>query len=264
MFNLTPTVRTLLLANVVLFLAQLYLPLHITEFGSLYPVGSPFFQPWQFLTYMFLHANWGHILANMFGLISFGPLLEMRWGAQRFLLFWLICGVGAGGLYEGIRAYETHRMEQAREAFHEHPTGTGFAAFFRDNFPDASGYETFAAALQRNPTNPEYLEAATKSIDGAVDETRNSPNAGMLGASGALFGLLFAFAYLFPNTELMLLFFPFPIKAKYFVGLYALYELFQGIHRTPGDNVAHFAHLGGLLIGFLVLKYWESSREEFY
>ncbi|GAB3856515.1 hypothetical protein GCM10028822_29000 [Hymenobacter terrigena] len=86
----------------------------------------------------------------------------------------------------------------------------------------------------------------------------------MLGASGALFGILFAFAYLFPNTELMLLLLPFPIKAKYFVFLYALYELYNGVHRTPGDNVAHFAHLGGLLIGFIVLKFWEQGRERFY
>ena len=86
----------------------------------------------------------------------------------------------------------------------------------------------------------------------------------MVGASGALFGLLFAFAYLFPNTELMLLFIPFPIKAKYFVLFYGLYELFRGVHRTPGDNVAHFAHLGGLVIGFLLVKYWEGRRERFY
>lgn len=262
--NLTPTVRTLLIANVVLFLAQVNLPLHITEIGSLYPIGSPYFGPWQFLTHMFLHGGWGHIISNMFGLISFGPLLEMRWGAQRFLLFWLICGVGAGGLYEGVRAYEGHKMELAQQQFHQHPTGPGFADFFRGYFPEATGYETLASAMQRNPGNQEYIEAATQAIDGAVSETRNSPNGGMLGASGALFGLLFAFAYLFPNTELMLLFFPFPIKAKYFVFLYAAYELYAGVHRTPGDNVAHFAHLGGLLIGFLVLKFWETSREKFY
>jgi membrane associated rhomboid family serine protease len=86
----------------------------------------------------------------------------------------------------------------------------------------------------------------------------------MVGASGAVFGILFAFAYLFPNTELFLLFFPFPIKAKYFVFFYAMYELYNGVHRTPGDNVAHFAHLGGLLIGFIVLKFWERGRQQFY
>lgn len=86
----------------------------------------------------------------------------------------------------------------------------------------------------------------------------------MLGASGALFGILFAFAYLFPNTELFLLFIPFPVKAKYFVFFYGAYELFKGVHQAPGDNVAHFAHIGGLLIGFIILKFWESGRTRFY
>ncbi|WP_210518073.1 rhomboid family intramembrane serine protease [Hymenobacter terricola] len=264
MFNLTPTVRNLLIANVVFFLAQTnFLPL-LTQVGSLYPIGSPYFYPWQFFTYMFLHASWGHIISNMFGLISFGPLLEQRWGAARFLTFWMICGVGAGVLYEGVRGYEMHKMEQAREEFHHSPTGPEFSNFFHSYFPEATGYETLAEALQRNPQNQEYINSATAAVDGVVTEVRDSPQGGMLGASGALFGILFAFAYLFPNTELMLLFFPFPIKAKYFVFLYAAYELYNGVHRTPGDNVAHFAHLGGLLIGFLVLKFWERGRERFY
>lgn len=264
MFDLTPTVRNLLLANIIFFLAQTsFLPL-VTEVGSLYPIGSPYFQPWQFFTYMFLHGSWGHLFSNMFGLISFGPLLEQRWGAARFLTFWLICGVGAGVLYEGVRAYEGYRMEQARQAFHQAPSGAGFAEFYQAYGSEYTGYETLAANLQRDPQNPKLIHSTTEAVDDLVKEITVSRHAGMVGASGALFGLLFAFAYLFPNTELMLLFFPFPIKAKYFVFLYALYELYSGIHRTPGDNVAHFAHLGGLLIGFIVLKFWESGRERFY
>ena len=264
MFNLTPTVRNLLIANVLFLVAQNSLLPLLTQVGSLYPIGSPYFFPWQFFTYMFLHAGWGHLISNMFGLISFGPLLEQRWGATRFLTFWLICGVGAGLLYEGVRGYEQHKMELSRQEFHRNPTGAEFDQFFRAYFPDATGYETLAGAMERNPQNQEYISSATQAVDGAVDDTINSRSGGMLGASGALFGLLFAFAYLFPNTELMLLFFPFPIKAKYFVFLYAVYELYNGVHRTPGDNVAHFAHLGGLLIGFFVVKYWEGRRERFY
>ena len=264
MFNLTPIVRNLLIANVLLFVVQSNLFPGLTQIGSLHPLGSPYFQPWQFVTYMFLHGGWGHLLSNMFGLISFGPLLEQRWGAQRFLTFWLICGVGAGVLYEGVRYVEINKMDQARQEFHRAPTGGDFADFFRTYYPDATGYENLAGALQRNPQSQEYISAANEAVDGAVRDTRDSPRAGMLGASGALFGILFAFAYLFPNTELMLLFFPFPIKAKYFVFLYALYELYSVVHRTPGDNVAHFAHLGGLLIGFVILKVWERGRGQFY
>jgi membrane associated rhomboid family serine protease len=265
MFNLTSTVRNLLFLNIGFFLIQQNVPaVHLTQLGSLYPFGSPYFQPWQFLTYMFLHGSWGHLISNMFGLISFGPMLEQRWGGPRFLTFWLICGLGAGGLYQGVRYYENAKMEQAAAEFHRQPTGGDFANFFRSNFPEANGYESLARGLQQNPQNADYIDAANKAVDGVVEEVKNSPYAGMLGASGALFGVLFAFAYLFPNTELFLLFFPFPIKAKYFVFFYALYELYSGVHRTPGDNVAHFAHLGGLLIGFIVLKFWERGRQQFY
>jgi membrane associated rhomboid family serine protease len=264
MFNLTPTVRNILFVNIAVYFAQTAFLPQLTQLGSLYPIGSPYFQPWQFVTYMFLHAGLGHIFSNMFGLISFGPLLEQRWGARRFLIFWLICGIGAGMLYEGVRFYEGYKMEQARQEFVQQPTGGGLAEFFRNYYPEATGYEILATALQRNPQNQEYVQSAVNTVNGVVQEVRESRYAGMVGASGALFGILFAFAYLFPNTELMLLFFPFPIKAKYFVGLYALYELYSGIHRTPGDNVAHFAHLGGLLIGFIILKVWENGRERFY
>ena len=265
MFNLTPTVRNLLIANVVVFLAQInFSAFDLTLFGSLYPLGSPYFHFWQFLTHMFMHGSWGHIFSNMFGLISFGPLLEQRWGGQRFLAFWLMCGIGAGGIYEGVRTYEHHRMEAAAQEFHRLPSGGDFANFYKTYFPGARGYETLATDLDRNPSNADNIASATQAIDAAVDEAQNSPHAGMLGASGALFGILFAFAYLFPNTELFLLFFPFPIKAKYFVFFYGLYELYNGVHQTPGDNVAHFAHIGGLLIGFVILKFWESGRARFY
>jgi membrane associated rhomboid family serine protease len=190
MFNLTPTVRTLLFMNIGFFLVQQNIPgLHLTQLGSLFPLGSPYFYAWQFVTYMFLHASWGHIFGNMFGLISFGPLLEQRWGAQRFLTFWLICGVGAGILYEGVRYYENNKMELAAAEFHRQPTDVGFAEFFRTNFPEATGYEVLARGLHQNPQNADYIDAANKAVDGVVEEVKNSPYAGMLGASGALFGL---------------------------------------------------------------------------
>ena len=263
MFNLTPTVRNLLIANILFFVAQISLLPLLTQVGSLYPIGSPYFQPWQFFTYMFLHGGWGHLLANMFGLISFGPLLEQRWGASRFLTFWLICGVGAGVLYEGVRAYEGRSLDAAYTEVVRSRTGADFQDFMEKTGLKQDSDEAAARALERSP-NDQALQQAVVERAGEVQAYLNSRSGGMLGASGALFGLLFAFAYLFPNTELMLLFFPFPIKAKYFVFLYAAYELYAGVHRTPGDNVAHFAHLGGLVIGFIVLRFWERGRERFY
>lgn len=264
MFNLTPTVRNLLIANVLVLVITNSLAPQLFQFGALYPLGSPYFQPWQFVTYMFLHGGWGHLIGNMFALISFGPMLEQRWGGSRFLVFWLICGFGAGLLYEGVRAYELNQVQQAAIEFAHQPSGGGFTQFFETYAPEYSGYQTLARAMHDNPTNTEYTASATEAVKGVMHEMLTAPNGGMVGASGAVFGILFAFAYLFPNTELMLLFFPFPIKAKYFVFLYTLYELYNGVHRTPGDNVAHFAHLGGLLIGFIIIKFWERGRQQFY
>jgi membrane associated rhomboid family serine protease len=265
MFNLTPTVRNLLLINLAVFLAQENLRnIPITQLGSLYVPGSPYFHFWQFFTYMFLHGSWGHIFSNMFGLISFGPMLEQRWGGQRFLAFWLMCGVGAGVLYQGVRIYEMHKLDAVYTEVVRSPNAGDY-----DQFMSQSGFkqaedEAAAAALERNPNDPSLRQAIVQHVEEIYHVIHDSPRGGMLGASGALFGILFAFAYLFPNTELFLLFFPFPIKAKYFVFFYGAYELYSGVHQAPGDNVAHFAHIGGLLIGFIILKFWENGRARFY
>jgi len=265
MFNLTPTVRNLLLVNLAFFLAQQNLRnIPITQLGSLYALGSPYLHFWQFFTYMFLHGSWIHLFSNMFGLISFGPLLEQRWGGQRFLAFWLMCGVGAGVLYEGVRTYEMHKLEATYQEVVNAPN-----AYDYDQFMEQSGFKqsedvAAAEALQRSPNDAELKQAIVSHVKQVYEAVHDSPHGGMLGASGALFGVLFAFAYLFPNTMLMLIFPPIPIKAKYFVFLYGAYELYNGVHQAPGDNVAHFAHLGGLLVGFIILKFWESGRSRFY
>lgn len=264
MFNLTPTVRNLLIANVLLLVLSVNLLPQLAQVGALYPLGSPYFQPWQFVTYMFLHASWAHLFGNMFGLISFGPLLEQRWGGQRFLVFWLICGAGAGLLYEGVRYYELRPILELQRDLSQNPTSGDFAQLVRlteGNGLYAADDMALAGSLDRDPGNATLRSQVIEETQRIYRTVMAAP---MVGASGALFGILFAFAYLFPNTELMLLFFPFPIKAKYFVFFYALFELYSGVHRTPGDNVAHFAHIGGLLIGFVILKFWESGRTRFY
>ena len=269
MFNLTPTVRNLLIVNVVLYLIQANLrTIPVTQLGSLYPLDSSYFHFWQFFTYMFLHepANIMHLVGNMFGLISFGPLLEQRWGSQRFLAFWLMCGVGAGAIYQGVRVYESHKLEAVYAEVVRSPNAAEFDQYMeRSGLKNvASDDDAAAAALDRNPRDQNLQQAVVQRVREVNEALHTLPIGGMLGASGAVFGLLFAFAYLFPNTNLFLLFFPFPIKAKYFVFLYGAYELYGGIHQAPGDNVAHFAHIGGLLIGFIIVKFWENGRERFY
>jgi membrane associated rhomboid family serine protease len=260
MFQLTPTVRTLLIINVALFFLRSQFEAQVTVLGALYPIGSVYFQPWQFLTYMFLHSGIGHLLSNMLGLVFIGASLENVWGPKRFLTYWLICGVGAGVLYQGVRAYELHQMNQDRIAFQEQPTDVAYNNFFLDYFP---GYESQSRSmtdmLHDNPTSANTIANAVTSINAAYNTALNSQYSGMLGASGALFGVLFAFGFLFPHEKLVIFPIPIPIKAWLFVTLYTAYELYQGIHPVPGDNVAHFAHLGGMLIGFIVLKIWQRN-----
>lgn len=260
MFNLTPTVRTLLIINVLVFFLQSQFGAQVNVLGALYPIGSVYFQPWQFLTYMFMHGGIGHLFSNMLGLVFIGSSLEDVWGPKKFLTYWLICGVGAGVLYQGVRAYELHQMNTARTEFQEEPSGLAFSKYYRNFVPGAgASYDAAAAGLQRNPTDQNLISSIKEEVNRLYEEAINSPAAGMLGASGALFGVLFAFGFLFPQRTLIIFPIPIPIKAWLFVTLYTAYELYQGIHPVPGDNVAHFAHLGGMLIGFVVLKIWQRN-----
>jgi len=251
-------VRNLLIINVVAFLAFSY-------FGSsapfaLYDFRSQMFRPWQFITYMFMHGGFGHLFSNMLSLFILGPMLEYRWGPQRFLLFYLICGVGAGILYTGIRTYEFGQVHRDLTEYVVNPSPEKLHSFLEDHYEGQYNREAIIE-YKRNPDNPQIIAATKQGLKNIYESIINTP---MVGASGAVFGLLLAFGMLFPNTELFLLFFPFPIKAKYFVLFYGAYELYAGVQRMPGDNVAHYAHLGGMLFAFILLKVWQRNRTDFY
>ncbi|UOG76045.1 rhomboid family intramembrane serine protease [Hymenobacter tibetensis] len=264
MFRLTPTVRTLLIINVLVFFLQSQFGAQVDVLGALYPFSSIYFKPWQFVTYMFMHSGFGHLLSNMLGLVFIGASLEDVWGPKRFLTYWLICGIGAGVLYQGVRTYEIQQMNADRIEFRENPSGVAFVDFFSQHFPAyEQSAKSMGVSLDRNPGNASMIDQAADAIDDAYQSLLASPNAGMLGASGALFGVLFAFGFLFPQQTLIIFPIPIPIKAWLFVFLYTAYELYSGLHRTPGDNVAHFAHLGGMLIGFIVLKIWQRNGTHF-
>lgn len=260
MFNLTPVVRALLLFNVVVLLLQGagFVP---TDVFALHAFTSPLFRPWQLVTHIFMHGGWGHLFSNSLSLLFFGALLEQRWGAQRFLTFYLVCGVGAGLLYNGVRGWEMRQMRIAADNFITAPSYIGFDRFTDDYGGAGYEYATVTQALKNEPDNASYKQAATSVVRELASHIITYSS--MLGASGAVFGILFAFGYLFPNTEVYI-YFAIPIKAKYLVLLYGSYELFSGVHRSAGDNVAHFAHLAGMLIAFLLLKYWEKRSPDFY
>lgn len=198
--NFPPIVKNLMIINALVFLAQSLLDkqLALTARFALWPVESPYFRPYQLVTHMFSHGSLGHIFFNMFALWMFGKILENVWGPKRFLLFYLICGIGAAVTHLTV----------------------------------------------------EYFMGGV---------------APAVGASGAVMGILVAFGYLFPNTELFILFIPFPIKAKWAVIGYVLIDLFGGIASFSGDNIAHFAHLGGALTGFILVLLWnKGNRQRFY
>ncbi len=247
-------VRNLLIINVVAYFLQDRL--FATGQFALYHFGSQNFQPIQLFTHMFLHANIGHLFSNMFSLFIFGPLLERFWGSERFLAFYLITGLGASMLYSGVRAYELHQLKVDTEQYVENPSPVALNNYLEEHIGEGFGRET-VVAFHRDADNPVYVEESKELVINIFRRVFNSP---MLGASGAVFGILMAFGMLFPNLELMLLFLPIPIKAKYFVLLYGAYELYAGFNRVPGDNVAHFAHLGGMLFAYILIKMWHRNN----
>ncbi len=253
MFNITPMVRNLLIINVVVFIFQGNL--FDARQLALYHFGSEYFNPIQLFTHMFLHGGWGHLFSNMFSLFIFGPMLERFWGSQKFLLFYLITGLGASVLYSGVRAYELNQLEENTIAYIENPSPVAFNNYMDEHLREGAGRD-LAIMMKRNPDLPEYVEQSKAIVKEVYNAIFNTP---MLGASGAVFGILMAFGMLFPNLELFLLFLPVPIKAKYFVLLYGAYELYSGFNRMPGDNVAHFAHLGGMLFAYILIKMWQRN-----
>ena len=235
--NIPPVVKNLLIINVIFFLAKMLLGNQVdldALLGAHY-FDSPKFRVWQPITYMFMHGSFMHLFFNMFGLYMFGGILEQRWGAKRFINFYLITGLGALALQWVVQGIELYQI-------------TG--AFMNvNNLP--------LELLAEGKFNPaQYTESTASTLFSIYFGT-------MVGASGAVFGIMTAFAVLYPNVELMLMFIPFPVKAKYFIPIYIVIELFLGVARIPGDSIAHFAHLGGALIGFIIVKLW-NKKDRFY
>lgn len=243
-FQILPTiVKNIIIINVLVFLAQKTLgdKYPITDLFALHSFQSPLFKPWQFITYMFLHntSSLWHIMGNMFAVWMFGSVLENLWGPKRFINFYIICGLGAALAHMIVLYFDNQRLISD---FHQLQGGT----------VDYAEYVNFVRKYKVGPyTDPAILFSLRL-------------NEATLGASGAVFGCLAAFGYLFPNTYIYL-YFAIPIKAKWFVMLYAGFELYSTISASAGDNVAHLAHLGGAAVGFLLVYFWnKTNRKTFY
>ncbi|SHF70703.1 rhomboid family intramembrane serine protease [Pedobacter caeni] len=238
--HIPPVVKNLLIINVLFFAAKYVMKNTGVDLdyllGAFY-FDSQFFRVWQLISYMFMHGDFMHILFNMFALFMFGGVIENRWGTKRFINFYLITGLGAVALQMGVQAYEVYQI-------------TGH--------------------IVNNPITVDLAaNMAQVKIPGISDEARNTLigiyGFPMVGASGAIFGLLVAFGMLYPNTEMYIMFIPVPVKAKYIIPVYILVELSLGVARVPGDSVAHYAHLGGALLGFILVKLWkDKDNDRFY
>jgi membrane associated rhomboid family serine protease len=223
-FQILPTViKNLLIINVLVFLTQITVgqSISLENTFALHTWQSPYFKPWQFLTHLFMHGGWDHLIFNMFALWMFGSILENAWGPKRFLTFYIISGLGAALCHMIVLYFNTQHLIEA--------------------------YNSLGLMQQQAVEERFYRQL-------------NEPT---LGASGAIFGCLAAFGYLFPNTYIYLYFF-FPIKAKWFVILYAGFELYMAVQNSAGDNVAHVAHLGGALAGFIMVYFWNKNKKRFY
>lgn len=258
-------VKNLLIINGLFFLATNVLGSMHIDFTSLFALHyweSEQFKIWQFVTHMFMHADIMHLFSNMFALWMFGSILENSFGPKRFLTFYMLCGIGASFLHMGVLAYNFMELKQAMAAFDANPTVKGFSSLLTQHNLVLPEFNELLSMWTGSPMEEGFGRNATMLLHQYYSIIINEPT---VGASGAVFGILFAFGYLFPNTEMMLLFIPFPIKAKYFVGAYALFELYAGFNPTAGDNIAHFAHLGGMLVAFIILKIWNKThRNHFY
>jgi membrane associated rhomboid family serine protease len=242
--NITPIVKQLLIVNILFFIGSYFVPVSY-DFFSLYYPESEKFKVWQLITHMFMHApfpNVTHIFFNMFALYSFGSTLEHFWGGKKFLFFYISCGLGAALINTSVNYY----------FFHD-----GLNFLMNQGFSKAE-----ILSVLNGKSNNEIISM----LNGPDFKNFTSAYFGtVVGASGAIYGLLVAFAFMFPNAELALMFVPVPIKAKYFVPIFMLlYDGFFGILGNSfmgvGDGVAHFAHLGGALFGFLIMWYWKKNQ----
>lgn len=235
-----PVVKNLIIINAIMFLALSVfgkaLQIDLNEHLGLYFPASENFRPYQIVSHMFMHGSLTHVFFNMFALWMFGKVLEQVWGPKRFLLYYLVTGLGAATIHTLVNYFQFISLQNSLSP------------------------QDFQMVLEQGADLIRHGRNYSNSAAGSLNLLLNTPT---VGASGAVFGLLLAFGMLFPNTQIMLLIPPIPIRAKYFVMIYGALELYLGLTQ-PGSHIAHFAHLGGMLFGYFLIRYWKKNTNHFY
>lgn len=262
--NIPPVVKNLIIINVLLMVATWVLQgmgIDLVAYLGLHYPASEKFRMHQVFTHMFMHGGLTHIFFNMFALWMFGRVLESVWGPRRFLLYYLVTGLGAAALHTFVNFLSISAMQNALESFINTPSPELLDQFVQKHLSRPSSQVVdFINSWYNNPSRSSYVAEGQHLMERIVQMHMDVPT---VGASGAVFGILLAFGMLFPNTRLMLIFPPIPIKAKYFVIGYGVLELYLGLTQ-PGSNIAHFAHIGGMLFGFFLIRYWNKHTNNFY
>ncbi|MDR0987944.1 MAG: rhomboid family intramembrane serine protease [Prevotellaceae bacterium] len=239
--NPIPTVtKNILVINVLLFLATWLAPsygINLEDYLGLHFFLADKFNASQLVTYMFMHGGFPHLFFNMFAVWMFGRVLEQVWGPRRFLFYYLICGIGAG-LIQLLVCYVQMRIIEGN-------------------------LSTDAINIVLN-TGAQAMAEGKNFVNSQMGDLNVVINGTTVGASGAVYAILLGFGMLFPNERLFIIPIPVPIKAKYFVAGYALIELYLAFLNNPNDNVAHFAHLGGMIFGFFLILYWRKKNRNHY
>ncbi|WP_166921801.1 rhomboid family intramembrane serine protease [Flavobacterium poyangense] len=263
MMNMTPVVKQLLIINIIFFLGSQLVPISYDYLSLFYPESTNF-RAWQLVTHMFMHAplpNFMHILFNMFALYSFGSALEHFWGGKKFLFFYISCGLGAALLHTAVNYVQLHSLLDSVASLN-------LSKAELDLILNTDPRSLFDASGRMNPGEISTIlnrVHCTQEQFNALAQASGVTQSSVIGASGAIYGLLTAFAFMFPNAELALMFIPIPIKAKYFVpGILAI-DLFLGfkgnsLFSSGGTSIAHFAHIGGAITGFLMMLYWKKTQ----
>jgi membrane associated rhomboid family serine protease len=268
--SMPPVTKSILVITVIVFALEWVIDRYVqpnlmVRYMALFRIQSPLFFPTQLLTHIFMHGNLSHLFFNMFGLFMFGRVLETVWGGKKMLWFYLLTGVGAAMIQSGITYVQMQKMINLAETFDANPSYLVFNDYINHYLLKGSNqYNEIMSFAQAWFYTPDNLSVVPKAVEYTQQIMYENLNIPMVGASGAIFGLLIAFAMMFPDVELMLIFLPIPIKAKYFVPVYAIIELVFGVAGFEWDNVAHFAHLGGALVGFIIVKYWKRKQFNIY
>lgn len=268
-------VKNLLIINILLFAAKFVFEYQfgkdvLSDKLALYHPKADSFHFYQYITYQFMHADFMHLLMNMVGLLLCGVRLESAWGAKRFLVFYIVCGIGAGASHSAWVSYQVSKQTKPIHEFLENPE----LGAFRDltnyySFPgiNPAWITVHAEEVERQARlgqTKEALVSAENMCDEILYEAYNTPGNAIVGASGSVFGILIAFGFLFANTQISLMFIPVPFSAKWLAIFLGLLEVLRSIENRPDDYVAHLAHVGGMVTGFILLKIYQRNRNQFY